>query len=68
MGLSVLHEQGIVHRDIKPENVLIHKSDDGSFHAKLAGMFVVWFFVVLFCLLSFFQILEVADLFHSIKA
>ena len=40
LGLAVLHDQGILHRDIKPANILLSKSDDGSYHLKLAGMHV----------------------------
>lgn len=37
-ALAYIHARGIVHRDIKPENILVHGSDDGGRHAKLADL------------------------------
>ncbi len=36
LGLSVLHEAGVVHRDLKPSNVLLDDSDPESVVAKIS--------------------------------
>ena len=36
LGLSILHEAGVVHRDLKPSNVLLDDADPGSAVAKIS--------------------------------
>jgi serine/threonine protein kinase len=36
LGLSALHEGGVVHRDLKPSNVLLDDGDPGSIVAKIS--------------------------------